>query len=293
LLALFQIVAALISIITAVCGVVQLHQNAHLEVDWCDDHDTRDTHGCWTHAFNGEVGLFFFGICIFFFGVLGFVGIMRVKGWLAQLHPWQVVGPFYLVTGALTLGASGNLGIVAGSLSMGIGLLILLFALIAKTEVGPVQLGSVSLPKLVILVMTVLSILAHLGVFATGCVSVATLHETFGGDPLEWCESNNDREEESCWTSVTNPAYALGSFAIALMLLALVGLIANIHFKGWCSFLYMWSILGIYEIVLGFLTMGAAGNTGVLMGAFMCAVGAIKVLIWLFTGDKQSDYQPL
>eukprot|EP00121_Abeoforma_whisleri_P013826 Awhi_evm1s12757 len=168
---LMQILGAVISVGIAVCGISHVNNSASLRVQWEDSGHSNS----WTHNNNSEIGLFFFGVCIFALGLVSFVAILRIKGWAISLHPWKVLGPAYMIIGALTLGASGNMGIVCGSAALFFGLILLIIALVSSTDQGSLKVGSMNSPQLLVVLLTFLCAIGFAGVFVAGVICLSDL----------------------------------------------------------------------------------------------------------------------
>eukprot|EP00128_Syssomonas_multiformis_P005496 Colp12_sorted_trinity150504_noHs@24554 len=277
-----QILAAIISLCVAVTGFIHIHASPSLAADWCSS-DT-DSGDCWTNNNNAPLALFFYGIAIALFGLCGFVGALKIRGWLAPLHRYKILGPYFMVIGSLTLGAAGNTGILFGSWILVLGFLITIFGYFAGVEEGPLSFHGLNAPGWMVFLLQWFAVLTTIGIFVAGIMCMVAVGKHSNKKPVEWCDG-----DKVCWQTVVNGEFALGAYGFALLIFSVVGVIAILKIRNWLEFLHPWVRLGPYLMFIGILTLGAAGNTGILFGAMTIAAGALMFLIFIFS-DTDDGY---
>eukprot|EP00047_Mylnosiga_fluctuans_P006062 m.244589 g.244589 ORF g.244589 m.244589 type:complete len:299 (+) comp14475_c0_seq1:191-1087(+) len=258
-----QILSAASAIGVIVVGCIQLNGSPNtFGVKWCD----QDT-DCWTANNNKNVALSYYSIALILVGMVGLVTELRIK------HYNRFPG-FVGLCGAFCIGAAANTGIVLGAFAMFMGFIQLILYVFFGHRKGPIIFAGDGLPRATAILVQILAAICALAVAAVGimCI-VAVSHQSSGIVGLVWCEVGGENTGHTCWLQTGTSDYALGSYGASLMVMGFFLCAVDLRLVQNAEQLQDWHTLGPIYMVLGTLTLGAVGNTGIIVGASTIMVG--------------------
>jgi hypothetical protein len=253
-------------------------------VDWCNS----DSEFCWTRNSNSELALTFYSLCVIALGIFGLLSALNIPFLDTPLG-------YLLPTGALTLGTARNTGIVCGSFAAFVGVLQIMVYVGTSSFPNGFSVSDTRLPGWVVMFSRFLAACDMLAVAATGGVVLYGISKDDNFEVevqgLRWC---SDERNGNCWIETETNTFALGSYGVALMLLGISGLLGALNVWARVRKLRNTTSLGAFALGCGVVCLGAAGNTGLVVGLSSFATG-----LWLlaqasfFNNDETQSYDAL
>eukprot|EP00051_Salpingoeca_urceolata_P035139 m.28397 g.28397 ORF g.28397 m.28397 type:complete len:294 (-) comp8821_c0_seq1:31-912(-) len=284
---LVQFMSALSAIGIVMVGAVLFHNTAGaLGLEWCKSDSRSGRRDCWTENINTRAALTMYAITLIFLGALALATELNAKD--LKRPPGFLIFP-----GLLALGASRNLGIVVGSIAMFFGVVQVIIWLATGQTNGRFKIGGGHMSQVTVVLTQLFVLASSIGVSAVGIMVIVALSRNAEKAGLKWFEPS---DAERSWfghgevTGEDFSEYALGAYGAALVLLGILNALANL--KVLHRSLQSWSLLGPCGLMLGVLAFGGAGNTGILVGAFMMASGFVQWILAILY-DQKDGYMSL
>lgn len=275
---LFSAVAALGVIVV---GCIQLNGTSNtFGVIWCST-ATYDARDCWANNFNQTVALSYYAIALIVVGIVAVVTELRIK-------QYNRIPGFLGICGIFTIGAASNTGIVLGAFAMFMCFLQLVLHVGSGARNGPYVLSGDTLSRRACIAVQLFAALAALAVAATGIICIVGVAQRGTGSAgLRWCEEGDRHASgHDCWLGTGTSDYALGSYGASLVVLGLFACAVDLRLVRQTESLQDWNALGPLYIVMGALTMGAAGNTGILVGSVTMFAGLVLLSVAVVYGQR-------
>jgi len=131
--------------------------------------------------------------------------------------------------------------------------------------------------------------MAFWGIIASSCLCITGIFGIVNAFQnrvtLDWI----DADTFSQWTSEVNPLFSSSQHAIVLLLIGFISFLAEINFE-WA--LHNFQVIatpfghGCFYILSGFLTLGIAGNLGIVLGGTTGVIGVLYILYALLFGNR-------
>ena len=230
----------------------------------------------------------FYSICIIALGVFGLLSALGIPFLDTPLG-------YLLPTGVLTLGTARNTGIICGSFAAFVGVVQIMVYVGSRSFPNGFSVSNTRLPAWVVVISRFLAACNMLAVTATGAVVLYAISKDDNYDiqvrGLRWCA---DERDGNCWLETETNTFALGSYGVALMLLGITGLLGALNVWARVRQLRNTSSLGAFALGCGVVCLGAAGNTGLVVGLSSFTIG-----LWLlaqatfFSNDETRSYDAL
>ena len=127
---------------------------------------------------------------------------------------------------------------------------------------GPYILSGDSISHRTRVTVQLFAAVSALAVAAVGIICiVGVVRKGTGAAGIRWC-SSQETTGHDCWLGTGRSDYALGSYGASLVVLGLFACAVDLRLVRKTESLQDWNALGPLYIVMGALTLGAAGNTG-------------------------------
>ncbi|KJE91731.1 hypothetical protein CAOG_02826 [Capsaspora owczarzaki ATCC 30864] len=279
-----QVLSVLSCIGVIVCGILQLKNGglgsgSSLNLQYCE---TSPTEACWEDNYGPNAGyaMTLYGGVLVAFGCILFMVGARSEGWFPALQPWRYCGVALLGTGICTLGSAANLGIILGGFAILVGLTMFLMAVISNVEYGMEPGKEPWIPLGIITFVQLMAALWAIGAIAVGLMCI--ISQARNDTKLEWCKTQSGQDDEVCWTQTYNTKFAYCCYGAGLMIFGAIAFIATIRFKNWFPSLYQWNVLSLVHVFVGVISLGATGNTGIILGSLEIGFGGIMMLMFIF-----------